>query len=30
VNSGTAADWYITANSSATPGNPNNPKRYTN
>jgi hypothetical protein len=27
-NSGTAADWYITANSSATPGNPNNPKRY--
>jgi hypothetical protein len=30
VNSGTAADWYITANSSATPGTPNNPKRYTN
>ena len=28
-NSGTAADWYITANSSATPGRPNNPKRYT-
>ena len=27
-NSGTAADWYITANSSATPGKPNNPKRY--
>ena len=27
-NSGTAADWYITANSSATPGSPNNPKRY--
>ena len=26
--SGTAADWYITANSSATPGKPNNPKRY--
>jgi len=24
----TAADWYITANSSATPGKPNNPKRY--
>ncbi|MCL1837519.1 MAG: hypothetical protein FWG46_08240 [Treponema sp.] len=23
-----AADWYITANSSATPGKPNNPKRY--
>jgi hypothetical protein len=30
VNSGTAADWYITANSSATPGKPNNPKRYVN
>jgi len=28
VSSGTAADWYITANSSATPGKPNNPKRY--
>jgi len=28
ANSGTAADWYITANSSATPGKPNNPKRY--
>ena len=27
-NSKTAADWYITANSSATPGKPNNPKRY--
>jgi hypothetical protein len=27
-NSGTAADWYITANSSATPGKPNNLKRY--
>ncbi|MCL2762179.1 MAG: hypothetical protein FWD36_03085 [Treponema sp.] len=27
-NSGTAADWYITATSSATPGSPNNPKRY--
>ena len=26
--SGQAADWYITANSSATPGKPNNPKRY--
>jgi hypothetical protein len=26
--SGTAAEWYITANSSATPGKPNNPKRY--
>jgi len=28
ANSGTAADWYITANSSATPGTTNNPKRY--
>ena len=28
ADSGTAADWYITANSSATPGKPNNPKRY--
>jgi hypothetical protein len=28
ANSGTSADWYITANSSATPGKPNNPKRY--
>jgi hypothetical protein len=28
-NSGTAVEWYITANSSATPGKPNNPKRYT-
>jgi hypothetical protein len=27
-NSGTAADWYITANSCASPGKPNNPKRY--
>jgi hypothetical protein len=27
-NSGTAADWYITANSSATPGKPNSTKRY--
>jgi hypothetical protein len=27
-NTHTAADWYITANSSATPGAPNNPKRY--
>jgi hypothetical protein len=27
-NTGTAADWYITATSSATPGNENNPKRY--
>ena len=26
--SGTAADWYITATSSATPGKPNNPNRY--
>jgi len=26
--SGTAADWYITVNSGATPGKPNNPKRY--
>ncbi|MDR2922875.1 MAG: lamin tail domain-containing protein [Treponema sp.] len=26
--SNTAADWYITATSSATPGKPNNPKRY--
>jgi len=24
-----AGKWYITANSSATPGKPNNPKRYT-
>jgi hypothetical protein len=24
-----AANWYITAASSATPGKPNNPKRYT-
>ena len=27
-NTGTAVDWYITATSSATPGKPNNPKRY--
>ena len=27
-NTNTAEDWYITATSSATPGNPNNPKRY--
>jgi len=27
-NTKTAADWYITATSSATPGGPNNPKRY--
>jgi hypothetical protein len=27
-NSGTATEWYIAANSSATPGKPNNPKRY--
>jgi hypothetical protein len=26
--SGTSSDWYITANSCATPGKPNNPKRY--
>jgi len=26
--SNTAADWYVTANSGATPGKPNNPKRY--
>jgi hypothetical protein len=24
----TAADWYITANGGATPGKPNNPKRF--
>jgi hypothetical protein len=29
-NSGTATDWYITANSSASPGKPNNVKRYIN
>jgi len=29
-NSNTAADWYITANSCASPGKPNNPKRYNN
>jgi hypothetical protein len=27
-NTNTAADWYITANSSASPGKPNDPKRY--
>jgi hypothetical protein len=27
-NSNSAADWYITANSSATPGKPNSVKRY--
>jgi len=27
-NTHTAADWYITANSGATPGKENNPKRY--
>jgi len=27
-NTNTAADWYITATSSATPGKPNSPKRY--
>jgi len=27
-NTGTAADWYITATSGATPGRENNPKRY--
>lgn len=27
-NTNTAADWYITATGSATPGKPNNPKRY--
>lgn len=27
-NSRTAADWYITANSGATPGKPNDPKRF--
>jgi len=26
--SGTAADWYITVDRGATPGKPNNPKRY--
>jgi hypothetical protein len=26
--SGTAADWYITADKCASPGKPNNPKRY--
>ncbi|MDR2729388.1 MAG: hypothetical protein LBB81_00630 [Treponema sp.] len=28
VNSHTASDWYIAATSCATPGKPNNPKRY--
>jgi len=28
ANSGTAADWYITANSNTTPGKPNSAKRY--
>ena len=28
VDSNTAADWYITDTSCATPGKPNNPKRY--
>jgi hypothetical protein len=27
-NTNTAADWYITATSSSTPGKPNNPKRH--
>ena len=27
-NTGTASGWYITASSGATPGAPNNPKRY--
>ena len=27
-NTNSAADWYITATSSATPGGPNNPKRH--
>ena len=30
VNTNSAADWYITATSSATPGSANNPKRYVN
>jgi hypothetical protein len=29
-NTNSAADWYITATSSATPGSPNNPKRFLN
>ena len=29
-NTNTALDWYICANSCATPGMPNNPKRFTN
>ena len=28
INSGTSADWYITATSSATPGKPNSVKRF--
>jgi hypothetical protein len=28
MRSGSAADWYITVTSGATPGRPNNPKRY--
>jgi hypothetical protein len=27
-NTNTASDWYVTANSGATPGLPNNPKRF--
>ena len=27
-NTNTAADWYVTATSSSTPGKPNNPKRH--
>jgi hypothetical protein len=30
ANTKSAADWYITATSSATPGSVNNPKRYVN
>jgi len=30
ANTKSAADWYITATSSATPGSANNPKRYVN
>ncbi|MDR0486900.1 MAG: hypothetical protein LBG91_01500 [Treponema sp.] len=29
-NTHSAADWYITANSGATPGKPNDPKRFSN
>jgi hypothetical protein len=28
INTNTVTDWYVTANSSATPGKENNPKRY--